>query len=299
MPEVPGHPTSSAGPLPTPQPLRAPLAAAQGAPPQAQLPAAQRESQLGKDGGDKTGSGANSNGTDNSVGSGAENEDSADTSVRGGSASGDKRDHGADSLESIEQEKQLAWKKEKRRKQNREAQRRRRDRLMNQHRQKQAEMDGGSGGDLQGIGGPIINGQSAYMMMAGGGVGGMELFNAANGMQAGKDEFGNLNMAMRYAGDLGAGGQLQSNVSMLQKQLSFGGGGMYPWANYNNAMQGSMLGQGLSAYGQVQIFSFVIIYCKYINDSLLLSLLNQDLYDILHHGDPAMRRKPQTLNPKP
>ena len=171
------------------------------------------------------------------------------------SASGHKRDNGADSLDSIEHEKQLAWKKEKRRKQNREAQRRRRDRLMNQHRQKQAEMDGGSGGDLQGIGGPIINGQSAYMMMAGGGVGGMELFNAANGMQTGKDEFGNLNMAMRYAGDLGAGGQLQSNVSMLQKQLSFGGGGMHPWANYNAAMQGNMLGQGLSAYGQVQIFS--------------------------------------------
>ena len=47
------------------------------------------------------------------------------------SASGHKRDNGADSLDSIEHEKQLAWKKEKRRKQNREAQRRRRDRLMN------------------------------------------------------------------------------------------------------------------------------------------------------------------------
>jgi len=199
MPEAPGHLSSSTGPVPTPQPLRAPLAAAPGAPPQAQLPAAQRESQLGKDGGEKTGSGGNSNGTDNSVGSGAENEDSADNSVRGGSASGDKRDNGADSLDSIEHEKQLAWKKEKRRKQNREAQRRRRE--------------------------------------------------------TGKDEFGNLNMAMRYAGDLGAGGQLQSNVSMLQKQLSFGGGGMHPWANYNAAMQGNMLGQGLSAYGQVQIFS--------------------------------------------
>ncbi len=86
-------------------------------------------------------SGGNSNGTDNSVGSGAENEDSADNSVRGGSASGDKRDNGADSLDSIEHEKQLAWKKEKRRKQCREAQHRYRDRLKNQHRQRNGNMD--------------------------------------------------------------------------------------------------------------------------------------------------------------
>ena len=252
MPEAQGQGASAQQmPVAQAQAQRAPLAAAPGAPPQAPPPAAQREPQLGKGGPEKTASGAPSNGTDNSVGSGAENQD---TGKRADSATADKGANGADSLESLEQEKQLAWKKEKRRKQNREAQRRRRDRLMNQHRQKQAELDGTTGGDLQGIGGPILNGQPAYMMMAGGGVGSRDLL-AANMQPGGKDDqFGGLNMAMRYAGDLEAGAQLQSNMSMLQKQLSFGAGGMHAWANYNAAaaMHGNMLGQGLQAYGQMQ-----------------------------------------------
>jgi len=121
-------PGASAQPTPVAQAQaqRAPLAAAPGAPPQAPPPAAQREPQLGKGGPEKTASGAPSNGTDNSVGSGAENQD---TGKRADSATADKGANGADSLESLEQEKQLAWKKEKRRKQIREAQRRFRARL--------------------------------------------------------------------------------------------------------------------------------------------------------------------------
>ena len=198
------------------------------------------------------------------VGSGAENEGSGNKPNSASSSTADKNGDVSDGQDTGEQEKQMAWKKEKRRKQNREAQRRRRDRLMNQHRQKQAESDDPPGNvpvPGQGIGGSG-NVHNPYMMPGGG----MELFNMANGMQQGgkDDQFsaGGFNMAMRYGGEMG-GGQLQSNMpnmsnmsnmsnmAMLQKQLSFGAGmsgGMQGW-NYN-AMHGNMLGQGLQ-YGQV------------------------------------------------
>jgi hypothetical protein len=186
-----------------------------------------------------------SNGADNEACSGAENEGGGD---------------GCENLDILEQEK-LTWKKEKRRKQNREAQRRRRDRLMNQHRQKQAELDGPVAGVIsRGPGMDTANNQQVaynrHGMMTG--AGGMDLFSAANGMQLGAkdDQFagGVRNPATRYSGDLGTGGQLPCNMSMLQKQLSFGAGiagGMQGWANYNT-MHGNLINQDPQTYGHVQ-----------------------------------------------
>ena len=108
MPVVQGEGASAQpAPLPQAQAQRSPLAAAPGAPPQAPQPAAQREPQIGaKDGPEKSALGAT--GTDTSVGSGAENEDAG---KRADSATADTGVNGTASQESLEQEKQAAWRR--------------------------------------------------------------------------------------------------------------------------------------------------------------------------------------------
>ena len=177
------------------------------------------------------------------VGSGDENQLGGNklqkTSER--SAEDRSRGDGEKTQDTFDHDKQIACKKEKRRRQNREAQRRRRDRLMNQHRQKQAddEKPGRVGQDAVAI--------SPYLIMAGNN--GMELFNATSGMHLAKHDqhaaMGNGGIIpMHYPGDMNAAGGLQnSNMSMQQKQFPFGASGalgpMQGWTAYNTVMQGA------------------------------------------------------------
>jgi len=158
-----------------------------------------------------------------------ENENVSNPHKSAGKPPGDPSRDGSDSQDALEQEKQMEWKKEKRRKQNREAQRRRRDRLMNQDRQKQA------GSAAKNLG---VKDDQQFV----------------NGLN---------HLAMSYAGDL-ASGQLNSQMSMLQKQLSFGAGtagGMQGWNNYHAGMQpgpgqnahSSTIGQG-DFHGHHQLY---------------------------------------------
>ena len=177
------------------------------------------------------------------VGSGDENQLGGNklqkTSER--SAEDRSRGDGEKTQDTLDHDKQIACKKEKRRRQNREAQRRRRDRLMNQHRQKQAddEKPGRVGQDA------VAN--SPYLIMAGNN--GMELFNATSGMHLAKHDqhaaMGNGGIIpMHCPGDMNAAGCLQnSNMSMQQKQFPFGASGalgpMPGWTAYNAVMQGA------------------------------------------------------------